>query len=164
MSDRNSLSDIRCFLKSSICWSLWFIFSSRRRNVAAAGYISLFRTRRRRFSAPPPYEQAKRGYPHSACSAAARKRWQLAQPPLSSVSVRKRYNTRDFASKVVCHGTYGFFGFFQPIGRSLPCLITQRKGVAPLWNPCLNDCLLLKHSRSSCKTAQQNYAIWSWFA
>ena len=60
----------------------------------------------------------------ASCSADARKRWQLAQPSLSSVSVRKRYNTRDFASKVVCHETAGFFGFFLPL-----------KGAALLWVP-----------------------------
>ena len=38
----------------------------------------------------------------SACSAAAEKRLSGVGQPLSSVSGRKRYNTLDFASKIVC--------------------------------------------------------------
>ena len=44
--------------------------------------------------------------------------------PLSSVSGRQRYNTLDFARKVVCHETAGFIGLFLPL-----------KGAALHWMP-----------------------------
>ena len=88
--------------------------------------------------------------PEMACS--------VSKYPLSSVSGRRRYNTLDFAGKVVCHETAGFIGFFlprqrrrlwkppprercphwipQPTGRSRPCWITQSQGdFHPLWTP-----------------------------
>ena len=49
--------------------------------------------------------------------------------PLSSVSGRQRYNTLDFAGKVVCHETAGFIGFFPP-GRLCPPLGSSRQGSA----------------------------------
>lgn len=49
------------------------------------------------------------------------------RPPLSSVSGRQRYNTLDFARKVVCHETSGFIGFFLP-GRRCPPLDSTRQG------------------------------------
>ena len=44
--------------------------------------------------------------------------------PLSSVSGRKRYNTLDFASKIVCQQ-----------GCSAPLLETSRRGISSLWTP-----------------------------
>ena len=38
----------------------------------------------------------------------------IRKHPLSSVSGRQRYNTLDLASKIVCHETAGFIGFFPP--------------------------------------------------
>ena len=35
-------------------------------------------------------------------------------------AVRQRYNTLDFASKIVCHETAGFFGFFRSKGNEIP--------------------------------------------
>ena len=44
--------------------------------------------------------------------------------PLSSVSGRKRYNTLDFANKIVCQqGCYS------------PLLETQSQGISSLWTP-----------------------------
>ena len=42
----------------------------------------------------------------SACS--------CPEQPLSATHGRQRYNTLDFANKVVCHETAGFIGFFPP--------------------------------------------------
>lgn len=44
--------------------------------------------------------------------------------PLSSVSGRKRYNTLDFASKIVCQQ-----GYFSPL------LGAQSQGIVSLWTP-----------------------------
>ena len=49
-------------------------------------------------------------------------RWR--SQPLSRVSRKQRYNTLDFASKIVCQQ-----GCFSPL------LETQRQGAAPLWTP-----------------------------
>jgi hypothetical protein len=46
---------------------------------------------------------------------------------LFPVSRGRRYNTLYFASKVVCHETAGFFGFFQP-KEALPPLDSPAKG------------------------------------
>ena len=54
----------------------------------------------------------------SACSAAAGKCLSSVGQPLSSVSGRKRYNTLDFASKIVCQQ-----GCFSPL------LETQSQGI-----------------------------------
>ena len=47
--------------------------------------------------------------------------------PLSATHGRQRYNTLDFANKVVCHETSGFIGFFLP-GRLCPPLDSTRQG------------------------------------
>ena len=62
----------------------------------------------------------------SACSAAAEKCLSGVGQPLSSVSGRKRYNTLDFASKIVCQQ-----GCFSPLletqsqGMRLACRLGQ---------------------------------------
>ena len=62
----------------------------------------------------------------SACSAAAEKCLSSVGQPLSSVSGRKRYNTLDFASKIVCQQ-----GCFSPLletqsqGMCLACRLGQ---------------------------------------
>ena len=89
---------------------------------AAAGFIYLLRPRCHRkpfrFAArfPMPTTPEQSDFTHSkflvfcslqptksACSAAAEKCLSGVGQPLSSVSGRKRYNTLDFASKIVCH-------------------------------------------------------------
>ena len=68
----------------------------------------------------------------SACPTAAEKRLSASiclcrrcrSQPLSSVSRKQRYNTLDFASKIVCQQ-----GCFSPL------LETQSRGVASLWTP-----------------------------
>ena len=57
----------------------------------------------------------------SACS--------CPEQPLSATHGRQRYNTLDFANKVVCHETAGFIGFFLP-GRLCPPLDSTRQGSA----------------------------------
>ena len=71
-----------------------------------------------------------------------------ANQPACGPSLSQRYNTLDFASKVVCHETTGFFGFFPPRGRCPLCIplptgmlrapywmtLRQRKASALLWN------------------------------
>ena len=49
----------------------------------------------------------------SACS--------CPEQPLSATHGRQRYNTLDLASKIVCHETAGFIGFFLP-RRALPSI------------------------------------------
>ena len=59
----------------------------------------------------------------------------VRQHSLSGNSGRKRYNTLDFAYKVVCHETAGFIGFFLP-RRACPPLDASRQGsVSPLDPP-----------------------------
>ena len=68
----------------------------------------------------------------SACPTAAEKRLSASiclcrrcrSQPLSSVSRKQRYNTLDFASKIVCQQ-----GCFSPL------LETQSRGESPLWTP-----------------------------
>ena len=110
---------------------------------AAAGFIYLLRPRCHRkpfrFAArfPMPTTPEQPDFAHckflvfcclqptkSACSAAAGKCLSSVGQPLSSVSGRKRYNTLDFASKIVCQQ-----GCFSPL------LGTQSRGVASLWTP-----------------------------
>ena len=110
---------------------------------AAAGFIYLLRPRCHRkpfrFAArfPMPTTPEQPDFAHckflvfcclqptkSACSAAAGKCLSSVGQPLSSVSGRKRYNTLDFASKIVCQQ-----GCFSPL------LETQSRGVASLWTP-----------------------------
>ena len=72
--------------------------------------------------ANPEFQRVARQNPpvlwltESACS--------RPEQPLSATHGRQRYNTLDFAGKVVCHETAGFFGFFLPL-----------KGAALLWVP-----------------------------
>ena len=72
------------------------------------------------------------GATKSACPTAAKKRLSASiclcrrcrSQPLSSVSRKQRYNTLDFASKIVCQqGCYS------------PLLETQSQGDIPLWTP-----------------------------
>ena len=111
--------------------------------VAAAGYIYLLRPRWHRKSFrtasrfPMPTTPEQPDFAHaksfvlcsfqltkSACSATAEKCLSGVGQPLSSVSGRKRYNTLDFASKIVCQQ-----GCFSPL------LETQSRGISPLWTP-----------------------------
>ena len=122
---------------------------------AAAGFIYLLRPRwhrksfrtASRFPMPTTHEQPD--FTHaksfvlcsfqptkSACSAAAEKCLSGVGQPLSSVSGRQRYNTLDFARKVVCHETAGFIGFFLP-GRLCPPLdSTRQSSAAAFGNHC----------------------------
>ena len=111
--------------------------------IAAAGFIYLLRPRwhsksfrtATRFPIPTTHEQPDFAHckslvfcslqpTKSACSAAAEKCLSGVGQPLSSVSGRKRYNTLDFASKIVCQQ-----GCFSPL------LETQSQGIASLWTP-----------------------------
>ena len=65
--------------------------------------------------------------PESACS--------RTEQPLSADRGRKRSNTLDLASKIVCHETAGLIGFFPP-RRALPsigCLPPRQ--LCRLWKP-----------------------------
>ena len=70
----------------------------------------------------------------SACPTAAEKRLSASiclclrcrSQPLSSVSRKQRYNTLDFASKIVCQQ-----------GCCSPLLETQSQGDIPLWTPAI---------------------------
>ena len=58
------------------------------------------------------------------------------EQPLSATHGRQRYNTLDLASKIVCHETSGFIGFFLP-RRLCPPLDSSRQGNAvPFGFPC----------------------------
>lgn len=115
------------------------VVSLTRGTDAAAGFIYLLRPRCHRksfrtassFPMPTTHEQADFAHAKSfvlcsfqptksACSASAEKCLSGVGQPLSSVSGRQRYNTLDFASKVVCHETAGFFGFFRSKGNTIP--------------------------------------------
>ena len=63
----------------------------------------------------------------SACS--------CPEQPLSATHGRQRYNTLDFAGKVVCHETAGFIGFFLPrrVLPSIGCLPPRQR--CRLWKP-----------------------------
>ena len=97
------------------------VVSLTRETIAAVGFIYLLRPRchrksfrtASRFPMPTTHEQADFAHAKSfvlcsfqptksACSAAAEKCLSGVGQPLSSVSGRKRYNTLDFASKIVC--------------------------------------------------------------
>ena len=56
------------------------------------------------------------------------------EQPLSATHGRQRYNTLDLASKVVCHETAGFIGFFLPrrVLPSIGCLPPRQRR---LWKP-----------------------------
>lgn len=62
----------------------------------------------------------------SACS--------CPEQPLSDTHGRQRYNTLDFANKVVCHKTAGFIGFFLPRQRRRLWKPPPRV-LCPLWIP-----------------------------
>ena len=102
--------------------------------------------------ANPEFQRVARQNPpvlwltESACS--------RPEQPLSATHGRQRYNTLDFASKVVCHETAGFIGFFLPrqrrrlwkplpTGRSRPYWKPRAKGIChpfripdAFWNEC----------------------------
>ena len=97
------------------------VVSLTRGTDAAAGFIYLLRPRchrksfrtASRFPMPTTHEQADFAHAKSfvlcsfqptksACSASAEKCLSGVGQPLSSVSGRQRYNTLDFASKIVC--------------------------------------------------------------
>ena len=81
----------------------------------------------------------------SACSS--------PEQPLSATHGRQRYNTLDFANKVVCHETAGFIGFFLPrrVLPSIGCLLPRVR--CPLWIPQPTGCsspLLETQSQRNC--------------
>ena len=124
------------------------VVSLTRGTDAAAGFIYLLRPRCHRksfrtassFPMPTTHEQADFAHAKSfvlcsfqptksACSASAEKCLSGVGQPLSSSHhatswQRKRYNTLDFASKIVCQQ-----GCFSPL------LETQSQGIASLWTP-----------------------------
>ena len=87
--------------------------------------------------ANPEFQRVARQNPpvlwltESACS--------CPEQPLSATHGRQRYNTLDFASKVVCHETAGFIGFFLPrqLCRLWKPLPRER---CPLWIPQPTGC------------------------
>ena len=120
------------------------VVSLTRGTDAAAGFIYLLRPRchrksfrtASRFPMPTTHEQADFAHAKSfvlcsfqptksACSASAEKCLSGVGQPLSSVSGRQRYNTLDFASKIVCQQ-----------GCCAPLLETQRqRGAGLRWRP-----------------------------
>ena len=120
------------------------VVSLTRGTDAAAGFIYLMRPRchrksfrtASRFPMPTTHEQADFAHAKSfvlcsfqptksACSASAEKCLSGVGQPLSSVSGRQRYNTLDFASKIVCQQ-----------GCCAPLLETQRqRGAGLRWRP-----------------------------
>ena len=82
--------------------------------------------------ANPEFQRVARQNPpvlwltESACS--------RPEQPLSATHGRQRYNTLDFASKVVCHETAGFIGFFLPRQRRRLWKPLPREH-CPLWIP-----------------------------
>ena len=135
------------------------VVSLTRGTDAAAGFIYLLRPRchrksfrtASRFPMPTTHEQADFAHAKSfvlcsfqptksACSASAEKCLSGVGQPLSSVSGRKRYNTLDFASKIVCRQ-----GCYPP-----PYWKPRAKGALPLWTPRLSmqwRSILLPHDR-----------------
>ena len=92
-------------------------------------------TRTRGFcpEANPEFQRMARQNPpvlwltESACS--------CPEQPLSATHGRQRYNTLDFSSKVVCHETAGFIGFFPP-RRALPSIgFLPPRQRRRLWKP-----------------------------
>ena len=119
------------------------VVSLTRGTDAAAGFIYLLRPRchrksfrtASRFPMPTTHEQADFAHAKSfvlcsfqptksACSASAEKCLSGVGQPLSSVSGRKRYNTLDFASKIVCQQ-----------GAARPYWKPRVKGISPLRIP-----------------------------
>ena len=62
------------------------------------------------------------------------------EQPLSATHGHQRYNTLDFASKVVCHETAGFIGCFLPrsVLPSIGCLPPRQR--RRLWKPLPTGC------------------------
>ena len=58
------------------------------------------------------------------------------EQPLSATHGRQRYNTLDFAGKVVCHETAGFIGFFPPGRLCLPLDSSCQGSAAAFGNHC----------------------------
>ena len=56
------------------------------------------------------------------------------EQPLSATHGRQRYNTLDLASKIVCHETSGFIGFFLPEGLCPPLDSTRQGSAAAFGN------------------------------
>lgn len=136
------------------------VVSLTRGTDAAAGFIYLLRPRCHRksfrtassFPMPTTHEQADFAHAKSfvlcsfqptksACSASAEKCLSGVGQPLSSVSGRQRYNTLDFASKIVC----------------------QQGCSRPYWKPCvkgdsppLNTPYFLRCEYPSCKNTVWN--------
>ena len=82
--------------------------------------------------ANPEFQRVARQNPpvlwltESACS--------RPEQPLSATHGRQRYNTLDLASKIVCHETSGFIGFFLPRQRRRLWKPLPRER-CPLWIP-----------------------------
>ena len=81
--------------------------------------------------ANPEFQRVARQNPpvlwltESACS--------RPEQPLSTTHGRQRYNTLDFSSKVVCHETAGFIGFFLPLkGPALHWMPPTKAALPPL--------------------------------
>ena len=88
--------------------------------------------------ANPEFQRVARQNPpvlwltESACS--------RPEQPLSATHGRQRYNTLDFAGKVVCHETAGFIGFFLP-RRVLPSIgFHPPRQRCRLWKPLPTGC------------------------
>lgn len=81
----------------------------------------------------------------SACSAAAEKCLSSVGQPPSSVSGRKRYNTLDFASKIVCQQ-----------GCCAPLLETQRQRDVPFAIPHFPRRCIYKLQKAACHPCSEN--------
>ena len=87
--------------------------------------------------ANPEFQRVARQNPpvlwltESACS--------CPEQPLSATHGRQRYNTLDLASKIVCHETAGFIGFFLPRQRRRLWKPLPRER-CPLWIPQPTGC------------------------
>lgn len=69
--------------------------------------------------------------------------------PLSATHGRQRYNTLDIASKVVCHETAGFFGFFLPLkGAALHWIPPAKAALPPLETTAKGICIHKPTGRS----------------
>ena len=76
------------------------------------------------------------------------------EQPLSATHGRQRYNTLDFTSKVVCHETAGFIGFFLPLKGAALHWMPPAKAACPLWIPQPTGCsppLLETPSQRNCR-------------
>ena len=97
--------------------------------------------------------------PHATFGCAGARWRQPPFPPAAS----QRYNTLDLASKIVCHETAGFFGFFrphrpqaacnaQPLNAAFSALQRERR---PLWIPLPTGMLLAPIGRPRAKEAHR---------